>query len=80
MNSTEKLQAAFHKSLELDPAVEVSDLQYRAIPEWDSIGHMVLVAEIENEFDVMLSTDEVVALSSFPAAVDILKAHGVGEF
>lgn len=79
MTNTEKLQDAFRGSLELDPSTDVSTLEYRAIPEWDSIGHMVLVAEIESQFDVMLTTEQVVALSSFPAAVDILRSHGVED-
>lgn len=75
--NTDKLRDAFVKSLELDPSVDVTALNYREIPEWDSIGHMALVASIEDAFDVMLTTDQVIALSSYQAAVDILKDQGV---
>lgn len=77
--NTDKLQAAFTKSLELDPSVDVTALKYREIPEWDSIGHMALVASIEDAFDVMLTTDQVIALSSYQAAIDILKDQGVTD-
>ena len=77
--NTDKLRDAFTKSLELDPSVDVTELKYREIPEWDSIGHMALVASIEDAFDVMLTTDQVIALSSFQAAVDILKDHSVTD-
>lgn len=75
--NTDKLRDAFVTSLELAPSVDVTTLKYREIPEWDSIGHMALVASIEDAFDVMLTTDQVIALSSFDAAIDILKDQGV---
>ncbi len=78
MNS-DTLRDAFVTSLELDSSVDVTALKYREIPEWDSIGHMALVAAIEEAFDVMLTTDEVIALSSYQAAVDILKTQGVTD-
>lgn len=77
MNNNEKLILAFRRGLELDPSVDVETLQYREIPEWDSIGHMALVAEIEDQFDLVLSTEEVVSLSSFTAAKEILTSHKI---
>ena len=74
-----KLDLAFRRALELDDGVDVASLKYRDIPEWDSIGHMALVAEIESEYDVMFSTDEVVALSSHAKAIELLQGHGVDE-
>jgi hypothetical protein len=38
---------------------------------------MQLVAEIENEFNVMLDTDDVIGMSSYPVAVSILQKHGI---
>lgn len=72
-----QLDAAFRRALELSDATDVSGLKYRDIEQWDSIGHMALVAEIESEYDVMFSTDEVVALSSYDKAIELLRTHGV---
>lgn len=77
---SEKLQQAFRRGLELGPDVAIEDLKYRDIPAWDSIGHMALVAEIETDFDVMLSTEQVLDLSSYPKAIEILTALGVEGF
>jgi acyl carrier protein len=38
---------------------------------------MVLVAELEDRFDVMLSTDDVLDMSSFSKALEILSRHGI---
>lgn len=77
MSAQENLINAFVAGLELDSSSGIESLEYRGIPEWDSIGHMTLVAEIENSFDVMLSTDQVIALSSFAEAKRILGDLGV---
>lgn len=77
MNNKEKLTSAFRHGLELDSSIAIDSLQYREIPEWDSIGHMALVAEIEDQFDIVLTTEEVIALSSFKAAIEILSKHEI---
>jgi acyl carrier protein len=67
----------FRSALGLDEEVEIEDLVYRGIEEWDSVAHMVLVAELEDRFDVMLSTDDVLDMSSFSKALEILSRHGI---
>lgn len=77
MHSLEQLRGAFRQGLGLSATAAVDEIEYRKIAEWDSVAHMQLVMEIEATFDVMLSTEDVLALSSFRAARDILGAHGV---
>lgn len=72
MSVEDRLRAVFRESLELGEDAEVGGLAYRAIPAWDSVGHMRLVAAIETEFDIMLETDDVLDLSSFDKAVEIV--------
>lgn len=52
-------------------------LAYQSIPQWDSVGHMTLIAEIENVFDVTLDTDDIIGMSDVSKAVEIMKKHGV---
>jgi acyl carrier protein len=70
----DRLRAVFTESLGLAPEVDVANLNYRDVDAWDSVGHMALVAAIEDEFDVQLDTEQVIDLSSFAAAVDIVGA------
>lgn len=77
--SHERVEAVFRRALELGTNIAVASLNYRDIPEWDSVGHMVLVAEIESEFDVMLTTEQVLELSSFDKAITILNSLGVNN-
>ncbi|WP_328605703.1 acyl carrier protein [Amycolatopsis sp. NBC_00345] len=67
-----KLRAVFVEALDLDGDVDVENLKYRDIEAWDSVGHMALIAAVEDEFDVEFDTDQVIDMSSFKVAVDMV--------
>lgn len=78
MSNEDKLQSAFVEALDVDAdQIEWATLKYRGIEQWDSVAHMRLIGEIEDAFDVMLETDEVIDMSSFAVAKEILGKHGV---
>jgi acyl carrier protein len=78
MKAEEALKAAFAEGLGLPrDDVDWPSLVYRGIPEWDSVAHMQVVAEIEDAFDIMLEIDDVVEMSSFEVAKEILTKYGV---
>ena len=79
MALTDRLRQVFISSLELGPDVTVEELKYRDIPSWDSLGHMSLVAAIEDEFGVQFETEQVIDMSSFKVAVDMLRGMGVDD-
>jgi acyl carrier protein len=75
--SQETVKDAFVTALGLSSSSDFEQLAYGQQKEWDSVGHMALVAELEERFDIMLDTDEVVGMSSYPVALDILRGHGI---
>lgn len=76
----DRLMTAFAESLGIEPEqTDWANLRYRGIPEWDSVAHMQLVAEIEDTFDIMLETDDVIGMSSYDVAKEILKKYGVED-
>jgi len=42
---------------------------------WDSLGHMDLIFNLENEFGIMFPTHEVAELQSVPSIVSAVSAH-----
>ena len=52
-------------------------LKYQSIQEWDSIGHMALMAELEEAFDIMMETDDIIDFSSYEKGIDILRKYHV---
>jgi acyl carrier protein len=77
MIEIERLRGVFRKSLELPADFEVDSLEYRGVDKWDSLAHMSLIAALEDEFDIMIDTDDVIDLSSFAKAREILGKYGV---
>lgn len=73
----QQLIEIFKEALELDDQVDVENLVYNTIPQWDSIGHMALIAELEDAYDIMLDTDDVLDMSSFAKAKEILTKYDV---
>lgn len=71
------IKQIFAETLELDVENINDNLEYNKAPEWDSIAHMALISNIEDEFEIMLSTDDVLNMSSYKVAKDILIKNGV---
>lgn len=76
-SSTEKLRNAFVKALGVSPDSDFESMAYGQTPGWDSIAHMALISEIETAFDIMLATDDVIGMSNFLKAKEIVARNGV---
>ena len=79
MTNTEKYTNAFVEALGV-VAEQVEGLEYQAITEWDSVGHMTLVAAIEDAFDIMMDTDDIIDFSSYEKGKEILAANYEVQF
>jgi acyl carrier protein len=73
----QKFRNAFASSLNLDPSQVNEYLQYSTSPGWDSLAHMALVAALDSAFDIMLDTEDIIDMSSFSKAREILLKYGV---
>jgi acyl carrier protein len=72
-----KLIDCFVEAFAIEASQVTPKLAYQSIPQWDSVGHMTLVASIETAFDISLDTDEIIDMSDVGKAVEILQKHGV---
>lgn len=76
-SSDERLERVFSDVLGVPRDACFESLSYRGIKQWDSIAHMQLVTRLEGEFSVMFDTDDVIGMSSYPIARQMLKRLGV---
>ncbi len=76
-SSREKYNSAFYESFDLDPSIDLNTLKYQSIDDWDSIGHMTLMVELENAFDITISTDDLIQFESYLQGPDILKRYDI---
>ncbi|WP_202108321.1 acyl carrier protein [Succinivibrio dextrinosolvens] len=72
MTNLEKYEKVFCEVFETSKD-KLENLKFQDIPAWDSVGHMSLVAALENEFDIMMDADDIINLSSFKKGQEILR-------
>lgn len=75
MSNLEKYKGLFVEAFQYDGDVE--KLEYQSIEEWDSVGHMQLMAEIEDLFDIELDVDDIIDFSSFKKGIQLLEKYNV---
>ena len=73
----EKYQNAFLEAFELSDKSNLRDLKYQSIDEWDSIGHMALIAELESAYGITIKTEDLIEFESYTQGVDILARYGI---
>lgn len=76
MTNLEKYTNVFVETFEVD-ASEATGLEYQSILAWDSVGHMSLIAAMEDAFDIMMDTDDIIDLSSFEKGKELLGKYDV---
>jgi acyl carrier protein len=77
MTNKAKYDAIFIEVFEINLSDLTDDLEYQSIPSWDSVGHMALMAELEDGFDVMLEMDDIVDFGSYKTGIETMKKYGV---
>ena len=63
--TNEKYNQAFKVAFDIDEEIVGTDLKYESIQEWDSIGHMALIAELEDAFEISMDMDDIIDFSSY---------------
>lgn len=77
MSNQEIYDNAFIETIGVSPDQLNADLLYQSVPEWDSVGHMQLMAALEDAFDIMMDTDDIIDFSSYEKGKEILGKYDV---
>lgn len=76
MTNKEKYNNVFVESLDVTED-QLANLKYQDVPSWDSVGHMSLISEIEDAFDIQFETDDIVEFNSYQKGIELLKKYDV---
>lgn len=71
MTNLEKYNKAFMETFEISED-QLEGLKYQDIEAWDSVGHMGLIAALEDAFDIMMDTDDIIDFNSYVKGKEIL--------
>lgn len=74
-NPTNKVFRVFQEVFSLSADINRDELVYNEYAGWDSVGHMTLVAGLEEAFDCMMDMQDILDLSSFDKAVAIMAKY-----
>ena len=77
MTNLEKYNEAFTATFNIAED-QLAGLKYQDIEAWDSVGHMSLIAALEDAFDIMMDTDDIIDLSSYEKGKEILAKDDYG--
>lgn len=70
MDSVEsRVRSVFMSSFEIDESA-VENVEYQSVDTWDSIGHMIMISELESEFGITIDMDDVINISNLKTCID----------
>ena len=77
LSNIEKYQNVFVESFDIEKSLLDEKLKYESIPEWDSVGHMTMISNLEEVFDIVMEMDDIIDFSSFEIGKEILKKYKI---
>ena len=77
MTNKEKYNQVFIENFSITEEELGVTLEYNSVSEWDSIGHMGMIASLEEVFDITLDTDDIIDFSSYDKGIEILQKYEV---
>jgi len=76
MTNLNDYDQAFINIFKIDSS-QLPGLKYQSIGDWDSVGHMSLIAELEEKFEIMMDTEDIIDFSSYEKGKEILKKYDI---
>jgi acyl carrier protein len=77
VTNREKYDQVFVECFMVERANLDDELVYQSVDAWDSVGHMAMIAALEDTFDIMMETDDIIDFGSYTKGVDLLAKYDV---
>lgn len=77
MNNLEKYNQVFMEVFNVEASALGDDFAFKTVDSWDSIAHMVLISNIEDAFDIMLDTDDILNFTSYRDGLKTLAKYDI---
>jgi len=76
MTNSEKYSKVFEKFFSINKS-KLKKLKYQSIPQWDSVGHMSIIGNLEDTFKITMDMDDIIDFNSFEKGKKILKKYKI---
>jgi acyl carrier protein len=77
MSNKEKYDKVFIESFSVSADQLNDKFVYQCVPAWDSVGHMGMIAALEDAFGIMMETEDIIEFGSYTIGIEKIKKYGV---
>ena len=77
MTNLEKYNQIFEDVLGVSESALDEKFTFKDVPEWDSVAHLSLISELEDAFDIMFESEDILHYGSYENGKEILQKYGV---
>ena len=70
-----KIKQIFCDVLGVPESEITDDTAYNSCESWDSLKHLQIISELEDEFHIDLEMDDVIGMDNFKKAIDIIDKY-----
>ncbi len=65
------MQSVFKKALGIKNYKLKIDSKYESVPNWDSLGHMKIISELEKKLKIEFDIDEIIGKNTVKKLIDM---------
>ncbi len=77
MTALEKYNHCFINTFGVTEKELNKSFTFKDVAEWDSVAHLSLITELEDEFDVLFDSDDILHFGSYENGKEILRRMGI---
>ena len=77
MSNKDKYTNIFISVFDIDKGKLDGSFNFKDVESWDSFTHLTLISELEDTFDVMFESDDILHFGGYLNGMEILKKYGV---
>lgn len=77
MTNLEQYNRIFRETFSVEDQDLDTDFSYENVAEWTSIRQLALINELEDAFDLMFDTEDILNLKSYEIGKEIMRKNGI---
>ena len=77
MTNLQKYNKVFMDVLGVKEEVLNETFTFEAVPQWDSVAHLSLITALEDSFDVMFDSEDILHYESYENGKKIMEKMGI---
>ncbi len=77
MTNLEKYNDIFKSVFDVTDSELNEDFTFKAVEKWDSFIHLTLISELEENFDILIDSEDILHFGGYENGKSILEKYGV---